>query len=68
MDARPLADLSVLIAILFTYYNDVSPANAPRRRQTTKFNGLPHQSEQYCELAVFDARLYMRVRCIDEPA
>ena len=25
----------------------MSPANAPRRRQTTKCDGLPHQSEQY---------------------
>ena len=26
----------------------ISPANAPRRRQTTNCDGLPHQSEQHC--------------------
>src|ERR1035438_2544292 len=26
----------------------MSPANAPRTRQTTKCDGLPHQSEQHC--------------------
>ena len=36
--------------MVFRWADDrfISSASAPRRRQTTKGDGLPHQSQQYC--------------------